>query len=93
MLGAIQKYSRRKKNEENQTAVFALSALSLSPRKVKCSFTPLPNSLSHPPPQRIFPALALSIYGIGVTLPDNGSELQNVGKSKYNRARKRESPL
>lgn len=87
------KCSRKRSHEENQTAVFALRAFSLSPRKVKCSFIPLPKTLSHPPPQDIFLELAVSIYGKGVTLPDNRSELQNVGKSKSNQARKRESSL
>lgn len=48
---------------------------SLSALEVKCLFTPLPNILNHPPPQRIFLAFAVSIYGKGVTLTDYGLEL------------------
>lgn len=69
-------------NEENQTAVFASGAFSLSPQKVKCSRTPLPNTWVIRPHGEFLFSLTVSIYGKSVTLTDNGLELKNVGKSK-----------
>lgn len=85
--------SHAKAEEESQTAVFALRALSLSPVKVKGSCISLPDFLSHLLPQCIFFSLTVSIYGKGVTLTDNGSGLENVGKNKLNQAEKREPPF